>query len=274
MIRDAQKRSDAGVIAYAVMPNHLHLVLQQGARPLSEYMQPLLRRVALLVRRSHGWEGHVFERRYRESACLTADYLRNTVTYVHLNGWRAKLATTAEAYAWCSHQSFCTTESANARSRLAMEDALRVFAERSDDVLSRCRDNYLRFVHWRTLMDARAADDGEVADFMAPSPPCMSGGDEHWDRAYAPFTRGEAEHRETLPRRMDLRDLAQIIMREFDPDMSLDDLCSGSSSRPILRVRTRLILRAITVGYTGSTISRFLNISPTTVSRTRTAALL
>jgi REP element-mobilizing transposase RayT len=269
MIREAQERSDAGLIAYAVMPNHLHVVLQQGARPLSHYMQPLLRRIALLVRRSHGWEGHVFERRYSESACLTPDYLRNAITYVHLNGARASLATSVDAYEWCSHRAFCDNESANARSRLAMEDALRVFGERLDDVLPRCSDNYRAFVRWRTLMDARAASLDETPSWDAPTPPCVSGGDEHWGVVYAPFVRGEVERRLTPLRRMDLRDLTMTIMREIDPGMQLDDLRRGACSRAMLNVRRRVILRASAAGHTGRAISRFLDVSPATVSRTR-----
>jgi REP element-mobilizing transposase RayT len=269
ILQETQERSDAGVIAYSVMPNHLHIVLQQGARPLADYMQPLLRRLALLVRRSHEWEGHVFERRYRESACLTSDYLRNAIAYVHLNGARASLATSVEAYEWCSHRQFCDNDSASPRSRMAMEDALRVFAERMGDLLPRCSDNYRAFIAWRTLMDARAATPEREMASLAPAAPRVSGGDEHWERVYAPFVRGEAEGRLTPPRRMDLRDLAVIIMREFDPAMRLEDLRRGGSTRKLLDVRTKVIQRASSAGYTGRSISHFLGISPATVSRTR-----
>jgi putative transposase len=270
MILQAQERSDVGLIAYAVMPNHLHIVVQQGGRPLADYLQPLLRRIALLVRRTHGWDGHVFERRYRESACLTSDYLRNAITYVHLNGLRAALAPSVETYQWCSHRAFCDNDSPNARSRTAMEDSMRVFARQSNDVLSQCRNNYRAFVHWRTLMDAHAASPEELPSRPPPTPPCVAGGDEHWDRVYAPFVRGEVEGRLTPPRRLDLRDLAVIILREFDPAMQLQDLRRGGSTRTLLEVRRKVILRASAAGYTGRAISRFLSISPATVSRTRT----
>lgn len=267
MIQEAQARSDAGLIAYAVMQNHLHIVLQQGGRPLSDYMQPLLRRIALAVRRTHGWEGHVFERRYHESACLTPDYLRNAITYVHLNGSRAGLANSVDAYQWCSHAVFCENQSSSDRSRMAMEDALRVFAARDGILLAECAENYRAFVSWRTLMDARAADLDAATDWHPPDAPCFVGGDEHWYRVYAPHVRGEMENRSSPPRRLDLRDLAMIIMREFDPDMRLDDLRSGASTRPLLQVRRKVVIRAAAVGYTGRTISRFLGVSPATVSR-------
>ena len=267
MIHDAQARSDAGLIAYAVMQNHLHIVLQQGARPLSDYLQPLLRRIALVVRRTHGWEGHVFERRYHESACLTPDYLRNAITYVHLNGLRAGLASSVDSYEWCSHAVFCENRSSSDRSRMAMEDALRVFAARQGDLLPECVGNYRAFMSWRTLMDARAADLDAATNWHPPNAPCVVGGDEHWYRVYAPYVRGEMENRSSPPHRLDLRDLALIIMREFDPEMRLDDLRSGASTRPLLQVRRSVVIRAAAVGYTGRAISRFLGVSPATVSR-------
>ncbi|MGH7445947.1 MAG: transposase [Longimicrobiales bacterium] len=269
MILASQARSDAGLIAYAIMPNHLHIVVQQGGRPLSDYMQPLLRRIALHVRRSCGWEGHVFERRYRESACLTADHLRHAITYVHLNGVRASLADTVEKYPWCSHEPFCHNESANVRSRLAMEDALRVFADQTDDTLPRCTANYRAFVRWRTLLDARAASLDEDPGWHPPAPPCVSGGDEHWCRMYLPFIDREVERRSTRTPRMDLRDLAVIIMREFDPAMQLDDLRRSGSMRSLRDVRRNVILRASAAGYSGRAISNFLSVSPATVSRAR-----
>ncbi|MBR9989670.1 MAG: transposase [Gemmatimonadetes bacterium] len=269
MMLDARERSDAALVAYAVMPNHLHIVLQQGARPLSDYLQPLLRRIALLVRRVHGWEGHVFERRYNESACLTADYLRNAIAYVHLNGMRASLATSVDSYAWCSNRSFCENNSDHTRSRLAMEDALRIFARRSDDSLLQCSDVYRAFIEWRVLMDARASRPDETDDWHAPSPPCVAGGDDHWDRVYAPHARGEVERKLTPVRRMDLRDLAIVIMRETDPGLKLDDVRRGASRRAVLHVRRKIIRRATAAGYTGRAISSFLGVSPSTVSRDR-----
>ena len=268
MIREAGNRSDAGLIAYAVMPNHLHVVLQQGAQPLASYMQPLLRRVALLVRRTHDWEGHVFERRYRESACLTADYFRNAIAYVHLNAVRASLATTAGEYRWCSERAFCASEADRPRNRIAMEDALRVFARDDQDSLLQCAANYSAFVAWRTTMDARAAIP-DSHGWHTPAPPVMSAGDDHWSRRYAPFVRGEVERRMTATRRMDLRDLAKIVMREIDPAMTLDDLRQGLSTRVACDVRERVVQRAVAVGYTGRALSSFLRVSPATISRLR-----
>ncbi|HEX2165759.1 MAG TPA: helix-turn-helix domain-containing protein, partial [Longimicrobiales bacterium] len=62
-----------------------------------------------------------------------------------------------------------------------------------------------------------------------------------------------------------------LIMRDLDPDMRLADLRSGSSTRRILQVRKKVVVRACAAGYTGRAISRFLGISPNTVSRIKNA---
>src|SRR5687767_3318846 len=54
--------SDAKLLAYAVMPNHFHMVVVQGGMTLGTVMQPIMRRIALLIQRSRKCSGHVFER--------------------------------------------------------------------------------------------------------------------------------------------------------------------------------------------------------------------
>src|SRR5262245_57762999 len=77
IITRAQERADVKLLAWVVMPNHFHLIVQQGRSALGQFMQPICRETALAVQRVTGREGYVFERRYREKACADADYLRD-----------------------------------------------------------------------------------------------------------------------------------------------------------------------------------------------------
>src|SRR5688572_25540692 len=80
-----QQHTDAKLRAFVIMSNHLHLMLQQGRDPLAAFMQPLLTRVALTVRRRYDVEGHVFGRTYWDCACQDAEYLLTLVNYIHAN---------------------------------------------------------------------------------------------------------------------------------------------------------------------------------------------
>ena len=102
ILREEVDRSDIDMLAYVIMPNHFHLVLRQGEAPLHRFMQPWLTRIALLVQRTWGCVGHVFERRYRDSVC-DLDHLRHAIDYTHRNPVRAGLCRLPDRYAWSSY---------------------------------------------------------------------------------------------------------------------------------------------------------------------------
>lgn len=146
----ALRYSDATLLAYVMMPNHLHLVLRQGHRRLHRVMQPFLRRTALLVQRCHGVEGHVFERRYGHRACLDPDYVRTAVVYVHLNPVRARLVDDPCAYRWSSHAFYAGRAALpeHLKGALPVDDVMRLFATTPDPHVDDLRAAYLRRVEW------------------------------------------------------------------------------------------------------------------------------
>jgi REP element-mobilizing transposase RayT len=258
--------SDVLLLAYALMPNHLHLVIVQGARPLASLMHPLMRRLALLVMRTKERQGHVFERRFADTPCLNARHLRNSVAYVHLNACRAGICDTADDFSWCAHRSLCTAAVStleDERLQLGMETSLRLFARNRDQTLRACRDDYDQFLQWRLEADRlRAGDDS--ADELPP--PDTTGGDMFWlDRFGASeHSRAEARVRRSIG---NLRELAIASIRETSPDLELDDLRSGHHYRSIVRVRNHLVPRALLAGHSQTTLAAFLNISTSTISR-------
>lgn len=272
-ILHAPRRSDADLLAYAVMPNHVHMVIVQGRQPLSQFMQPLLRRIALLVQRCTGHDGHVFERRFRASPCLDAEYFRNAVAYVHLNALRANLCPSLDAYEWCSHGAYSAPGHTfeGTRDGISVGRALKVFAARSGDTLTQCQANYLLFMDWRRAMDAyRAAGENGLQVDLPPAQPNTAGGDAHWDSNYSSIrVLDEAGSRP----RQDLPEIARGTLSELAPEMELEMLRAGYRTKAIVRIRRRFILRALLAGHRAGVIARFLNIAPTTVSSVRTAAM-
>lgn len=271
MIRGSIRHSDAELLAYAVMQNHVHVVVVQGRRPLGEFMQPLLRRIALLVIRRTGHRGHVFRGRYSHSACLDPEYFRSMIAYVHLNPVRAGMCRRPGDYPWTSHRDYARgpRQEPSARYALAVEQGVRVFACQSEQSSARCRGDYRAFVRWRLAMDEYLSD---ASDSYHPLPraPLSMGGDLHWHREYGsarPLRLAGIDV--PLMRPMDLRDHIRIALRDVEPDLPLDLLRSGSGSRPIVRVRRQVVARALSAGYAGGSIAGFLNISPSSVSRVK-----
>jgi len=77
------------VFAWALMPNHFHLLLKTGLAPLSAAMRSLLTGHAIRFNRRHDRAGHVFQNRYRSIVCEEESYFLELVRYIHLNPLRA-----------------------------------------------------------------------------------------------------------------------------------------------------------------------------------------
>ncbi len=92
--------------AYALMKNHVHLLLEVGEIPLSRFMQSFLFGYARYFNRRYGKVGHLFQGRYRAILCDKDAYLLELVRYIHLNPVRAKVVRDPERYLWTSHLSY------------------------------------------------------------------------------------------------------------------------------------------------------------------------
>ena len=77
--------------AWALIPNHAHLLLRTGLTPISGVMRRLLTGYAVEFNRRHRRHGHVFQNRYKSILCQEDPYLKELVRYIHLNPLRAKL---------------------------------------------------------------------------------------------------------------------------------------------------------------------------------------
>lgn len=77
--------------AWALLPNHFHLLLQTGTVPIATLMRRLLTGYAIGFNRRHRRSGHLFQNRYKSILCEENTYLKELVRYVHLNPLRAKV---------------------------------------------------------------------------------------------------------------------------------------------------------------------------------------
>ncbi len=75
--------------AWALIPNHFHLLLKTGNVPIRAVMQRLLTGHAVSYNRRHNRAGHLFQNRYKSILCQEEPYLLELVRYIHLNPLRA-----------------------------------------------------------------------------------------------------------------------------------------------------------------------------------------
>lgn len=77
--------------AWALIPNHFHLLFKTGATPIAVVMKRFLTAYAMHYNRRHKRNGHLFQNRYKSILCQEDSYLLELVRYIHLNPLRAKL---------------------------------------------------------------------------------------------------------------------------------------------------------------------------------------
>jgi REP element-mobilizing transposase RayT len=94
------------VFAFAIMSNHLHVVLQTPQPNLARGMQAFLSAYANGWSRRHRFGGHVFQGRYRTELVEDETYLWSVTRYVHLNPVRGGLVEHPAAWAWSSYPGY------------------------------------------------------------------------------------------------------------------------------------------------------------------------
>jgi putative transposase len=92
--------------AYALMQNHVHLLLEVQEIPLSRIMQSLLFRYTQYFNTRYREVGHLFQGRYKAIVCDKDAYLLELVRYIHLNPVRAGVVKAPEDYVWTGHLSY------------------------------------------------------------------------------------------------------------------------------------------------------------------------
>ena len=136
------KSTETRCFAWAIIPNHFHMILKTGSVPLATVMRRLLTGHALWYNRRHRRSGHLFQNRYKSILCQEDAYLLELVRYIHLNPLRARLVRDMNAldkYSFSGHGVIMGRHSNNWQDTAAV---LKLFGEKVSDT----RKQYRAFV--------------------------------------------------------------------------------------------------------------------------------
>jgi REP element-mobilizing transposase RayT len=100
------EETSTGCYGWALLSNHLHLLLRTGEAPIAHVMRRLLTGYVVTFNRRHRRYGQLFQNRYKSILCQEDSYLLELVRYIHLNPLRARLVKTLpelDRYAYCGH---------------------------------------------------------------------------------------------------------------------------------------------------------------------------
>jgi REP-associated tyrosine transposase len=144
--------SKTNCYAWALIPNHFHLLLRTGPIPISTVMRRLLTGYALWFNRAHHRHGHLFQNRFKSVLCQEDAYLLELVRYIHLNPIRAGLVQNLEDL---SRYPFSGHSVLMGKVKMAWQETegiLRMFGERSGEA----RRRYKAFVQKGIAQGRRA----------------------------------------------------------------------------------------------------------------------
>lgn len=91
------KETETFCLAWALIPNHVHLLLRTGKTSLSTVMRRLLTGYAVSYNRRHSRHGQLFQNRYKSILCQEGTYLLELVRYIHLNPLRTGIVKNLKA---------------------------------------------------------------------------------------------------------------------------------------------------------------------------------
>jgi REP-associated tyrosine transposase len=88
--------------AYCLMGNHFHVIVQTDEPTLSTGMHWLNTAYARTFNKRHGFEGHLFDRRFSSTLVESSAQLMLTARYVELNPVRAGVVQQPDEWPWSS----------------------------------------------------------------------------------------------------------------------------------------------------------------------------
>ena len=265
------------VYAWALLPNHFHLLCKTKKRPLASSMRKLLTGYAVRFNRRHGRHGHLFQNRYKSIVCQEDAYLKELVRYIHLNLLRAKVVRDLEELncsPWSGHLALLRNAR---RSWQDTEYVLSYFGKGS----RRCRE-YLKFVAdgislgrrpelvggglirssggWASVLALRHRGEKSASDER------ILGDGDFVEAVWSEADELGKENLRVRRKKEELSSLAEKVGREHR--VSLEELRSGSRRHAVVEGRRDFCRVAIMgYGYSGAEVARFLGVTNSCVLR-------
>lgn len=165
LLKAVSEMFKAQITAYALMPNHYHLLLRTPEGNINRIMRHVGGVYTQIFNRRHGHDGQLFRGRYKAILVDESEYLLGLVRYIHHNPLKAGMVKALGEYEWTSHHGYLSD--GDAWEWLYREPVLKGFSSHLDEA----RKGYRRFM---------AQDDDESVDriFARLNLPAILGGKE------------------------------------------------------------------------------------------------
>jgi putative transposase len=130
-------RNRWGCLAYCLMDNHFHLVIETPATNLGAGMRGFLSRFVQVSNRRHGTDGHMFKERFRSVVVESDRQFACLLRYVALNPVHAGFCADPLDWPWSSHGQMVAGREAPLVAASRVEELLACWGGRTGERYSR-----------------------------------------------------------------------------------------------------------------------------------------
>ena len=265
------------IYAWALLPNHFHILCRTREKPLATSMRKLLTGYAVNFNIRHRRHGHLFQNRYKSIVCQEESYLTELVRYIHLNLLRAKIVKDIKelnSCPWSGHSAIV------GRVKRAWQDTRHVLSYFGTGI--KARRNYVQFVAegvpfgrrpemvggglvrslggWSEVLALRGRDDRQVSDQR------ILGNGEFVQGVWREMDERGKENLRVNRERMGLGELAERVCGVHG--VSVKELRAGSRRHGVIGARSDFSQVAVQLlGYAGAEVARYLGVTSSCVTR-------
>lgn len=243
-LKEYNKKLDYNILAYVIMDNHYHLLIQTFKDPIGEIMFNINNVTGKFIRDYLNRNGHVFQGRYNSKLVQTNEYFLWLIRYIHRNPVRAKICDKVQDYSWSSHRFYLKGYS----NFINVNFPLSVF----DTDKRKAIELYLK------LINSNGNEETPEKDF------------EYFNNQLSQYG-GRKIYSDVsfqLPIRLSFQEIVDSFKLQPE-DINL--LTSGSRKRCLTDIKISIIKKALEEKYTLSEIAAYFNINQSAVSKIVTA---
>ena len=102
LLSEAREKSEAELYAYCFMPNHIHLLLKEGKKPIGETFKTFGTKYAYWYNTKYSRVGHLFQDRFKSEPVEDTEYFCVALRYILQNPIKAGLSKNAADYSYSS----------------------------------------------------------------------------------------------------------------------------------------------------------------------------
>ena len=259
--------TETDCFAWALIPNHFHLLLRSNKISLSTFMRRLLTGYAVNFNHCYKRNGHLFQNRYKSIVCEEESYLLELVRYIHLNPLRAKLVAGIEdldTFPWCGHA--------------VLMGKRKLITQKTDEVLFRfgkrlatARKHYRQFIEDGLAMGKRPELVGGGLRRSKKAAGKVLDGDSHDERVlgsgeFVDNLRTKNPLKERLGSKTSLTDLFESISELYGIEQ--EKIRWRSRKTTVSEARAVFCYAAVReLGISGAEVGKLLNMSCSAVSQ-------